>query len=354
MNLNFDPEALYARLMISSSRTRADFYEDFAAALDDGVDVVTYLRKRRDRAREMRDPLRPLYARWLRKMDTQSLSRALRGSGIPESEIMVVSAGESGAALPENLRFLAKTVREIAQMKRLVLSATIAPAIIFAVMAGLLYGFAYHFLPVLAQVFPVAKWPASGQRLYAVAQFVTSYGLFVVLGVVALVALVSWSFTGWIFNGRRRLDDFLPYSLFRAYSGSITLVSLASLLNAGNSLVQSLESVGRLSNRWVKWHMRTIVRRLDALSANPGKAFDTGLLPRRALNRVVDRAERSNFGEAIQSIGFSVIADIRKEIEAGAKSLNMVMLLLAGICLGGMMFGFLDTVYSIRSAVQVR
>jgi hypothetical protein len=85
MNLNFDLESLYARLVIGSSRTRADFYEDFAAALDDGVDVVTYLRKRRDRAREMRDPLRPLYARWLRKMDTQSLSRALRGSGIPES-----------------------------------------------------------------------------------------------------------------------------------------------------------------------------------------------------------------------------------------------------------------------------
>jgi type II secretory pathway component PulF len=354
MNLNVDLETLYARLVVSQSRTRADFYEDFAAALDDGVDVVSYLRKRRDRARELRDPLRPLYARWLRKMDSQSLSRALRGSGIPDSEIMVVAAGESGAALPENLRFLAKTVREIAQMKRLVVSAMIGPTIIFVVMAGLLYGFAYHFLPVLAQVFPVAKWPASGQRLYAVAQFVTSYGLLVVLGIIALVALVGWSFNHWIFSGRRRLDDFLPYSLFRAYSGSITLVSLASLLNAGNSLVESIESVGRFSGRWVKWHMRTIIRRLDAYSASPGKAFDTGLLPRRALNRVIDRAERSNFGAAVQSIGFSVIADIRKEIEAGAKSLNTVMLVLAGLCLAGMMIGFLDTVYSIRSAVQVR
>ena len=30
------------------------------------------------------------------------------------------------------------------------------------------------------------------------------------------------------------------------------------------------------------------------------------------------------------------------------------MLLLAGICLGGIMFGFLDTVYSIRNAVAGR
>jgi type II secretory pathway component PulF len=352
MSLNTDFENFYARWAIRSYKTRADFYEDFAAALDDGVDVVSYLRKRQQRAQQMKDPLGSLYRQWLKKMDARSLSLALKGTGIPGAEIMVLSAGESGAALPENLRFLAKTVREIAEMKKLVKTAMVVPILIFTVLAALLYGFSHYFVPVLAAVFPVEKWPGSGQRLYAVAQFVNSYGLFVVVGIIGLMVALAWSFNGWIFPGRRRLDDFLPYSLFRAYSGSVTLVSLASLLHAGNSLVESLQNISRFSDRWVQWHARSIIRRLDAYSSSPGKAFDTGLLPRRALNRVIDRAERSNFGEAVQAIGFSVIADVRKEIEAGAKGLNVVMLMLAGISLGLMMYGFLDTVYSIRSVVQ--
>lgn len=352
MNLNKEFENFSARMAIRSSKTRAEFYEDFAAALDDGVDVVSYLRKRQQRAQQMKDPLGPLYRRWLQKMDARSLSMALKGSGIPGAEVMVVSAGESGAALPENLRFLAKTVREIAEMKKLVKVAMVGPSLVLVVLAALLYGFSHYFVPVLASVFPVEKWPLSGQRLYAVAQFINSYGLFVLAAIVGLVVAVGWSFNGWIFSGRRRLDDFLPYSLFRAYSGSITLVSLASLLHAGNSLVESLQNISRFSDRWVQWHMRSIIRRLDSYSSSPGKAFDTGLLPRRALNRVIDRAERSNFGEAVQTIGFSVIADVRKDIEAGAKGLNIIMLVFAGVCLAGMMFGFLDTVYSIRNAVR--
>lgn len=352
MNLNSDIELFFARLAIRSTKTRAEFYEDFAAALDDGIDVVGYLRKRYERSRQMKDPLRPLYRKWLRKMDTQSLSMALKGSGIPGSEIMVMAAGESGAALPENLRFLAKTVREIAEMKKLVRAATVAPTLILIVLAALLYGFSQFFVPVLADVFPVEKWPASGQRLYAIAQFVTSYGIGLVILLIGLVSAIAWSFNGLIFPGRRTLDNFLPYSLFRAYSGSITLVSLASLLHAGNSLIYSLQTTSRYSGRWVRWHLRTIIRRLDAYSSSPGKAFDTGFLPRRALNRVIDRAERSNFSESVQTIGLSVILEVRKDIEAGAKALNVVMLLLAGICLGGMMYGFLDTVYSIRSIVK--
>jgi hypothetical protein len=39
-------------------------------------------------------------------------------------------------------------------------------------------------------------------------------------------------------------------------------------------------------------------------------------------------------------------------MESGAKALNVAMLVLAGICLGGIMFGFLDTVYSIRNAMR--
>lgn len=352
MNFQTRYENFVARLAIGSSQTRAEFYEDFAAALDDGIDVVSYLRKRYERARKMKDPLRPLFGRWLRRMDTQSLSVAFRGSGIPDSEVMVLAAGESGSALPDNLRFLAKTVREIAQMKKLMRVAVTVPALIFCVLAAILYGFSTNFVPVLADVFPPSKWPPAGQRLYQVSQFVTSYGIFIVVFLFGLGAAIAWSFNGWIFEGRRRLDDFLPYSLYRAYSGSITLVSLASLLNAGNSLVEALEKVAKYSSPWVRWHMRSIIKRLDVYSANPGKAFDVGLLPRRALNRVIDRAERSNFGDAVQTIGFSVIGNIRQDMESGAKALNVAMLLLAGICLGGIMFGFLDTVYSIRNAMR--
>lgn len=344
----------WAKLSIRSARARAEFYEDLAAALDDGIDIVSYLQKRVARSRQMRDPLGPIYRMWLKRMDSMPFSEALQGTGIPAADVMVLAAAETGATLPENLRFLAKSVREVAEMRKVIVTAVAAPSAVFAVMVGLIYGFSKFFVPVLISIMPPSKWPVSGRIVHTISEVAMGYGPLLLIAIAALVAGLIWSLNSLIIPARRNIDDWPPYSLFRAYTGAITLVSLASLMAAGSSLIEAITKVSQSSGRWVQWQMRMITRRLDQYSGHPGKAFDTGLLPLRALNRVVDRAERSDFGYALQSIGLTILADVRKDVEASAKWLNLIMLVIAGFTMGMLMFGFLETVYSIRSTIQIR
>ena len=347
MNLDI----VFARLALSNPKTRAAFYIDIAAGLDDGIDVVSLLRKRLARAKQMRDPLGPVYRVWLSRMDRVSFSLAVRGF-VPSSDAMIMSAAEMGGALPENMRFLAKVVVAVAAMKKAVAAAFAVPSIVFAVVLAMVYAFSKYFVPVLMSMIPPERWPASGKLLKLVADIALGYGPYFAVIAAALVGLFVWSINGFVGSTRRNLDNYPPYSIFRAYFGAITLVSLASMMGAGVSLDESLTRVARNSAKWVRWHASCISQRLFQFSGNPGKAFDTGLLPLRVLNRVIDRAERSNFASALQSIGLTVLEDVRQDVEASAKLLNMGLLLMAAGVLAMLMVGFFETTYSIQDSLK--
>lgn len=336
---------------LRDARTRAEFYQDTAAALADGMDIVTYLRKRLERAKSMKDPLGPFYREWLSRMDSMRFSAAITGY-VPAVESMVIGAAESGAALNDNLRFVASTAMASAAMRKAVLGAMIGPFAILSFVLGLVYAFSAFFVPLLTEIHPPHKWPQSGQMLHSVAKVMTGYGLIIVLSVGAVIGAFLWSINGFTGPRRRTADNYPPYSLLRAFNGAMTLVSVSAMMTAGSSLVDSLNAVMKTSNAWCKWHIRTILHRLDQMSGTPGKAFDTGLLPLRILNRVVDRSERSNFGEALRTMGLTVMEDVREEVNAKAKLINIILVVFAGLTMLGLLLGFLDTVYSIQSSMK--
>lgn len=342
---------LYAKHQLANPRTRASFYEDMAAALKDGMDIVTYLSSRAARAARMRDPLGPLYRLWIKRMDRLSFGNAVVGT-LPTNEAAVIMAAETGAELPDNMLFLAGMVRSVAQMKRAVRAAMAVPAIVFTVICGLVYGFSTYFVPVLAQIVPPEKWPSSGQLLKSIADFTVNYGALALIAIAGAVAGFVWSLNNVLGPQRRILDNLPPWNIFRAYTGAISLVSMSALMQSGMSLVDTLEKIAKGSKGWLRWQMRSIIRRLDVYSGEPGKAFDTGLLPLQILNRVADRSQRSDFGEALKSIGLTVVRDVQTDLEQTTKWLNTVMVVLAALTLGVLIVGFLETTYSIQSSMR--
>ncbi|MFY9329192.1 MAG: hypothetical protein WAO76_14445, partial [Georgfuchsia sp.] len=251
-----------------------------------------------------------------------------------------------------NLRFLAKTILGSAQMRMAIYASFIVPGIVTVMICLLLYGFTFKFVPLMSGIFPPEKWPASGKYLFAISNYVRHFGVATLGALVVMLVAFFWSIDGYVGRYRRQLDEWPVYSMIRAYQGAMTLVTLAILVGAGSSLNEALNGTIGNSGRWVKWHLRRVLAHPALVSEAPGKAFDTGLLPRKILNRVVDRAERTNFGDALKAIGLGVMADIQKEVESKAKLLNSVMLLIAGALMAGLVFGFLDTMYSIQDAMK--
>ena len=351
--MRLDPERIMANLAIRSTRTRQNFYEDMASAQDDGVDIVSYLTKRLNRAKQMKDPLGPIYRHWLNRMNSMGFSAALKNSGIPDSEVMIIAAAEASSTLAESLRFLAKSIGEISAMRAAVLAAMAVPMFVLSIVCGLIYTFSVTFVPVLSTMMPDSKWPASGLALKAVANFMTGYGPALLMLTIGVIVAFVWSINNWVGQTRKTFDEYPPYSVFRSLQGAITLVAMASLMAAGTSLNDTLNQIAKSSGGWVRWHMHAISRRLDKFSGEPGRAFDTGMLSQQILNRIIDRSERSDFGSALKSIGLTILMDVRKEVEANAKKLNLLMLVIAACAMGFLMYGFLDTVYSIRNAFKL-
>jgi type II secretory pathway component PulF len=308
---------------------RAEFYEDLAESLDDRAVLVDYLEKHMLRAKANRSNLSGLYALWLRRMDTLSFSGALRGT-VPTMDSMVLLAAEASGNLPQGLRFLTFSVRSVAKIRSTIIMAITMPVVVLAMITGMMYGFGAFMVPILSSIVQVEHWPWMGRVMYGASMFVLHYGLYMFAGIGALVAAVMWALPNWSGPTRAKYEGVFPFSLYRDYNSAVMLVSLSGLMQSGTSLVGSLKAIRTSSPPWLSWHMSQALRRLDKLSATPGKAFDTGLMPKELYERVLDYGERSSFQSALKKIGNQSLENLDKAVQKKAKVVNQVLLALSG------------------------
>lgn len=327
---------------------RADFYEDLAEALDDKAVLVTELKKHVVRAHRRRSPLATLYSLWLRRMDKSDFSTSLKGT-VPPMDSLVLLAAENSGNLPYGLRFLSTTVRAVAKIKGSILSAVAMPIIVTSMTYGMLVGFYEFMAPVLEQIMPLKFWPAMGRFIYHVSSFATNYSLPILVVVGGLIALFIWSLSNWKGPMRRRIDNYLPYSIYRDYNSAVMLVSLSGLMQSGASLVGSLKSIRSSSTQWMNWHISQILSKLDRESAQPARAFDTGVLPPDLFERVVDYGERSTFQEALDKLGKQTLERVEKSVAIKSKTLNYLLLAVAGGLMGLIIASVMLTAQSART-----
>ncbi|OWQ92324.1 hypothetical protein CDN99_07240 [Roseateles aquatilis] len=334
---------------------RGDFYYDLAAALEDRVPLFTILRKCEVRARRRSRGDQLLYRRMLRAAMGGSLARALAGV-VPPSELLMIDALQGGGdeRLSQGLHFLSDTVEKVDGMFRAVRKAVAYPLMLLGAMTAILVVFSLHAVPVLADLIAPERWPPLGQALYAVAWLVRHHGL--MIGAMALAggALFVWALPRWQGPGRRWLDRYPPFSLYRDFSGAMLVISLSSLMRAGVSLRASLERAGRFSGPWMRWHLRQILARLsDRQAAQFGRAFATGVLNPAMEERVQDAAERRDPVAAFVKIGVGSIDRLQRGIADSAARLNGLLLVAAAALLLFLVGGFLSTVMEVQNSMQM-
>ena len=113
---------------------RADFYYDLGMTLDDKIPLFSTLRKYESRARQRKQVTAALYLHILKRMQTGSLSEALKGVAADTELIMLDAVQASGdAALSSGLKFLSSTVEKIDHLKAIARKAVIYPLIMIIV-----------------------------------------------------------------------------------------------------------------------------------------------------------------------------------------------------------------------------
>jgi membrane peptidoglycan carboxypeptidase len=143
--------------------------------------------------------------------------------------------------MAEGLLFMSEVVEKTDKMVATMRKAALYPLGLLSMFGLLLALFAINAVPVLAELMPPDKWPASGQTLYAVSTLMADHGLTMAAAFLGLVGLFMFSLSRWTGPVRTVADRYLPYSLYRDYAGSMLLISLSSMMRAGVSLRSALE-----------------------------------------------------------------------------------------------------------------
>lgn len=257
-----------------------------------------------------------------------SLSAAL-APYLPLEDYMVIDAGEASNRLKSTFESLLKNFEASKEIKSAVRGAYMSP---FGAMVGFVFISIYSgfwLWPDMLAAIPEKYWP--GWALVMVNfQIYLASNLSLLLVLAALYGLYRWSLPRWTGRLRGYADRWLPfYSAYRDNIAAMFLIVLSGLLRAGKTIDQSMQHIGTKSgSRYMRWHTRTMQRRLTLFPGDPGRMLNTGLINEEILDRIHNAASTRKLSDSLQYIGGEAIDGVVKSVKAsaliGAAALYMV------------------------------
>ncbi|KVO15202.1 type II secretion system F family protein [Burkholderia ubonensis] len=334
--------------------TREKFYIDLAEAIKDKEPTAKFLSIRLTRAIKQKDPYGRLYQIFLERLDQKGGSLSHMVSGIvPDTDLLVIASIEARGDLDEGLRFLATTIKSQRAMTAEMAAAMLVPALVTTVCLGFIGMLSFFVIPVYETIVPPEKWNSMGKSIYAVSYVARHYGLIVLIAAAAILWRFKWSIPNWRGRRRAKVDNYIPYRVFRDYYGSIFMVALASLMVSGETLVRSLEKLKRRAKPWLRWHINTILNRLLTENLSYGEAFATGIFGQELSNRLIDQSRRSSdFNQVIKKMGVEGIEEAREQVRKSAKSLNIALIFVLGGVVAYLLLGTLYTAQGLSSGLR--
>lgn len=274
-----------------------------------------------------------------RRMDSGVDPASAMEGWVPDGERMLIRAAEQSGKTEKMVQMLNRLV-EIMDMSRKIKSAffeaLIQPALIFY---STILVFVYTSRDVMDQMFKAMN--IDPDRLFGPARFY--YDLFSFVGSdtgVATILFATIMFPMFLlytmkydFFGRKFLDRFPPWSLYRLLVGAGFMYSLAALVSSGqtakSALVQVLrQSSGYLYGRISSAYMNMGIdgRLSTALLADGYQFPDKEILQRLRL-----REARGNLGMALHEFSQDWTEDSIEAVKKQANLLNQLSMVLVGL-----------------------
>jgi type II secretory pathway component PulF len=325
---------------------RRAIYERVRAIITEGVSVYNGLDRLHQRYSSRKDSRALVYNEWLNMMrGGSSFTAALRG-WVPEHELILLDAGERGGNLEVGLTQALQVLEVSTRIRNAVIGAVSYPAILVAALIGILVYFATVLLPVFADTIPPNKWVGASAMLRTIAEGVVNYGVFIGLGFAGLVFIIGHTMPRWTGAVRAYFDRVPPWSVFKRYQAAAYLASLSSMIQSGISLEEGLSRIQKNASPWLRQHNGTARVRLRA-GQPPGQALALPLFDVETLDDLAIYGGLSSFEQVLSIMATRVAESTIKRMNAFAKAMNTVMLLL----IGGMVVWIFYSLYDLASAI---
>ncbi|WP_415912604.1 type II secretion system F family protein [Neptuniibacter sp. QD37_11] len=334
-----------------SAKMRLEMYEAILTQLEDGQPIEMIIRSlsqeykkynKKDNRAKILDNISELIS------ESGSLAEPL-SQWVPNNEVMLIQAGEKTGKLADAIRNCIEAVNSIMAIRGAIISKSVYPVVLFSALIGFLLLFALSIIPQISEIMDPATWPPTLKVQHTMSEFIKNWGIFAALGFVGFVILVGWSLANWTHDIRIKFFDKLPpWSIYKAYSSSLFLISLSSLVKSGVPLSDAVNQLIEHANPITRKHLIRIRKGLSD-GRSIGDLLSGGILIRKTAITVAVMAKGSDFKKSLERIGKRAIEDGIGAIKVLTGVMNNLALLMVAGYIIFSLYGFFELIQSIKS-----
>ncbi|HBA6947916.1 TPA: type II secretion system protein F [Escherichia coli] len=341
-----------------STKLRMRIYEKLCRYIDNGVPLTVSLdeiyRFLSEDGKKSKNTSAVVIKYWLTSLrNGDSFSKAIQ-MWIPADEVSIISSGEISGDLSSSLRnimLMNDTKRQI----RSALSGILYPIALLASTCFFLYIFGEKVVPAFAQVLPIENWQGAGASMYVLSKFVDDYLVVVILSAVLSFITITLTLPLWTGRVRRFVDQFPPWSIYKAVIGCGFLLSLSALLTTGVPSPEAIRIIYNSASPWYKERLMSIRQELFNGAPNIGEAlYITGYeFPTKDM--VMDirtYASLDGFESMLNKLAVEWQRDIVKYITVQMSLFKNVAIVLMGVVFMWIISGMFALEQQISNAAQ--
>ncbi len=276
------------------------------------------------------------------------LSEAMEG-WIPPSELYMIRAGEESGTMAKSLASIQSMGERAKEMKGAVTYAVTYPTFMAVLVSFVLWMFGVNLIQNMRKTAPPSVMKAMG-GVAAVSDFIANYGLWVVIGILTTVTVISVTLPYWRGTLRSKFDMFAPWSWYRVLQGSSFLLGLSSLLGAQVPLKRALEILEEQGTPWLRERVNS-ARQEVLRGRNLGEALRIGRYnfpdPSVAIDLEI-LSERADVGSVIEEVTDEWIRDQIESMKGQAAIARNVGL----AAVGGTIAWAMQSVFAVVTEVS--
>ncbi|NWA23969.1 type II secretion system F family protein [Pseudomonas gingeri] len=334
-------------------KERIQFFESMVALLENGVGIndglVEVAKAYSDEGKNPNHPIALACSSMSLSVSNGKKLADTCQAWMPYQEVAIIAAGEKSGNLVQAFSECVRIIEVRQKITSLVLSSTLYPSLLWALMAYLLHVIATRMVPAMARRSDPESWTGIPSLLYSMSTFVNNWGLVTLIGFVLFVVTSIVTLPYFCGPIRVQLERFPPWSIYKALHGSTFLLNIAVMLRSNVNQIEALDALKLNAKPWLR-------ERLAAAryGVRMGKNFGMALKlaghdfpDKQAVQFLCVLATRKGFSESIHRFSNRWLDNSLKNVERYSKGL----LILSSMAIGVLMILVLIGTYSMQADV---
>ena len=258
-----------------------------------------------------------------------SVAQAMRPF-ISSQEYLILAAGETNDDLPKALQLIIRNIQASSGMLESIFNALAQPAMGLSMVVLLSFFFGAILWPDLLRAIPPKFWPAwTLPCINAQIWFAKNWYTF--LSFFVLVAIYYRTRDRWTGKSRDFFDKLPPWSIHKGEQAASFLGVIASLIEAGRTVRESLVDIRDKSDPYMRWQVSRIIARYDTSGKDAMSSLRTGLFNTMILDRIEDASTGRDFGATLAYTGNTALKVVMRIVNTQAQSAGLALTALIGL-----------------------